>query len=90
VKEEGGRVLVHCRAGVSRSATLCLAYLISCRGMSLNDAYDEVKVGPIATVRLVKFSLAQAARHRPQFQLHGAAALVAGRTAAEPACRADG
>jgi len=43
VKEEGGRVLVHCRAGVSRSATLCLAYLISCRGMSLNDAYDEVK-----------------------------------------------
>lgn len=34
---------MHCRAGVSRSATLCLAYLISCRGMSLNDAYDEVK-----------------------------------------------
>lgn len=43
VQDDGGKVLVHCRAGVSRSATLCLAYLISCRGMSLNDAYDEVK-----------------------------------------------
>ena len=44
VKSRGGKVLVHCKAGVSRSATLCLAYLISCRKMCLNDAYDQVKV----------------------------------------------
>ena len=47
VKSRGGKVLVHCKAGVSRSATLCLAYLISCRKMCLNDAYDQVKVTPL-------------------------------------------
>ena len=30
---KGGRVMIHCRAGVSRSVTLCLAYLMQCEGM---------------------------------------------------------
>ena len=36
-------VLVHCMAGVSRSATVVLAYLIQYQHMSLNDAYRHVK-----------------------------------------------
>jgi len=43
VKNKNGKILVHCKAGVSRSATMCLAYLISNRKMCLNDAYDEIK-----------------------------------------------
>ncbi|TSO88085.1 Dual specificity protein phosphatase 2 [Bagarius yarrelli] len=43
VKENGGRVLVHCQAGISRSATICLAYLIHARRVSLNEAFEFVK-----------------------------------------------
>lgn len=39
----GGRTLVHCMAGVSRSATMVLAYLIKHQKMSLSEAYDHVK-----------------------------------------------
>lgn len=39
----GGVTLVHCVAGVSRSASLCLAYLIKYHRMSLKDAYNHVK-----------------------------------------------
>eukprot|EP00939_MAST-03C_sp_MAST-3C-sp1_P000473 g473.t1 len=35
----GGRVLVHCRAGVSRSVTLCLAYLVAKKRVRLRQAY---------------------------------------------------
>ena len=38
-----GTVLVHCRRGISRSAALCAAYLIDCRGMSLDAAVSFIK-----------------------------------------------
>lgn len=43
VKESGGRVLVHCQAGISRSATICLAYLIHARRVRLDEAFEFVK-----------------------------------------------
>lgn len=42
VQEEGGRTLVHCVAGVSRSASFCIGYLIKAKGISLEDAYNHV------------------------------------------------
>ncbi|XP_055629681.1 dual specificity protein phosphatase 18-like [Toxorhynchites rutilus septentrionalis] len=41
--QRDGVILVHCVAGVSRSASLCLAYLIKYHQMSLKDAYNHVK-----------------------------------------------
>lgn len=40
---ENGKVMVHCVAGVSRSASLCLAYLMKYMKMSLHNAYYLVK-----------------------------------------------
>ncbi|XP_012869811.1 PREDICTED: dual specificity protein phosphatase 18 [Dipodomys ordii] len=39
VELKQGRTLLHCAAGVSRSATLCLAYLMKYHAMSLLDAH---------------------------------------------------
>ncbi|KAI8806031.1 protein-tyrosine phosphatase-like protein, partial [Cladochytrium replicatum] len=39
-REHNERVLVHCHAGVSRSATVVLAYLVMRCGMSLKDAWE--------------------------------------------------
>ncbi|ESO11570.1 hypothetical protein HELRODRAFT_166577 [Helobdella robusta] len=44
VKNRNGHVLVHCAAGVSRSASICLAYLMKHHGMSLRRAYSHLKV----------------------------------------------
>ncbi|KAF1389360.1 hypothetical protein PFLUV_G00072620 [Perca fluviatilis] len=43
VKQSGGRVLVHCQAGISRSATICLAYLMHTQRVKLDEAFDFVK-----------------------------------------------
>ncbi|XP_067656981.1 dual specificity protein phosphatase 1-A-like [Haliotis asinina] len=43
IRLSGGRVLVHCKGGVSRSATICLAYLMYARSLGLDDAFDYVK-----------------------------------------------
>lgn len=38
----GGKTVVHCMAGISRSATMVLAYLVKHHGMSLSAAYEYV------------------------------------------------
>lgn len=42
-KDRGGRTLVHCVAGVSRSASLCMVYLIKYQRLTLRQAYYHVK-----------------------------------------------
>jgi len=39
VKENNGRVLIHCQSGVNRSASIVLAYLMTYRHMSFKEAF---------------------------------------------------
>ncbi|EDO45432.1 predicted protein, partial [Nematostella vectensis] len=42
-RQKSSNVLVHCLAGISRSVTITIAYLMSSQHLSLNEAYDFVK-----------------------------------------------
>ncbi|KAG6335681.1 hypothetical protein ID866_3415 [Astraeus odoratus] len=42
-RQSGGQVLVHCRVGVSRSATVTIAYVMQHLGLSLVEAYLVVR-----------------------------------------------
>ncbi|KAI1301713.1 Dual specificity protein phosphatase 8 [Halotydeus destructor] len=43
VRESSGCALVHCLAGISRSATIAIAYVMKHLGLSCDDAYRYVK-----------------------------------------------
>lgn len=42
-QQKGKGVLIHCQAGVSRSATIVIAYLMKHTLMTMGDAYKYVK-----------------------------------------------
>jgi protein-tyrosine phosphatase len=42
-KSVGGRCLVHCRKGISRSVAIVLAYLVAGEGFRLGDAWSLVQ-----------------------------------------------
>jgi hypothetical protein len=64
VRSKGGKVLINCAAGVSRSATLVIAYLMSSQKMTLREAYRKVKAiracvdpNPGFAAQLVEFEI---------------------------------
>lgn len=53
-KAEGGRVFIHCIQGISRSATLCLAYMIFDKGLTHQEAFARMqKQRPIANPNMI-------------------------------------
>jgi len=42
VREANGCVLIHCLAGISRSPTVAIAYIMHVLGMTSDDAYRSV------------------------------------------------
>lgn len=56
-KKNNSKVLVHCQAGVSRSPTIVIAYLMRQFGISMNDAYNKVlQMRPIIAPNIAYYS----------------------------------
>jgi hypothetical protein len=53
-KAEGGRVFIHCIQGISRSATLCLAYIIFDKELTHHEAFARLnEKRPIANPNMI-------------------------------------
>jgi len=49
-REQGGKILVHCYQGKSRSCAVCCAYMMKYHGLSVDSALDLVRqVRPVAS-----------------------------------------
>ncbi|KAK5908970.1 hypothetical protein CgunFtcFv8_016984 [Champsocephalus gunnari] len=48
-RRQGGVVLVHCNAGVSRSSSVVIGYLMLREGLTFDDAYSQVKLARPST-----------------------------------------
>ncbi len=70
--KQGGTVLVHCRMGVSRSASAVIAYLMYKEGMTFNNAFRYVLMkrpiinpNPGFEQQLIEFQNELSKRHQP-------------------------
>jgi len=44
VRKKGGKVIVHCQVGKSRSVSMVIAYMILYMGYTYNQAYSHIKI----------------------------------------------
>lgn len=42
-RQRNGRVLIHCQAGISRSSTVAIGYIMKYLNLSMNQAYNKVQ-----------------------------------------------
>ena len=42
-REDGGKIFVHCQAGISRSASVCIAFLMKKFDLTVTEALDKVR-----------------------------------------------
>lgn len=55
VTRYNGNVLIHCHAGMNRSATVCAGYLMTIKGMTAKEAMETVRKAKPETFRPMNF-----------------------------------